>query len=338
MALVSMFFASIYGYLQYRAPTFFTNGVSDRSFISLLIPTVLLSLFFFDDRRYLKSQGLIGVVSILGTLLFLMGLVNFPFVREALAPGDSIFKTIPDVSIVACLLFSVSRLLSKQESGQRLRMLIFFSLVPTLYVLSFRGIPNPSINLSSLTAIGFSCQSALLLYGTFLQYWEKVYIDELTGIPNRRALDEQLVKLKKEYSLVMADIDHFKHFNDTYGHDQGDHVLRFVATHLKENSKAKVFRYGGEEFVLIYQGWNKENASQDADETRKKLSKKQFHFREDKRSSSSAESQSEVRITLSLGVSSNEDAKSNPQEVIRNADSAMYQAKNEGRDRVIIWR
>ena len=65
-------------------------------------------------------------------------------------------------------------------------------------------------------------------------YWEKVYIDELTGIPNRRAFDEYLKKLGRKYTIAMMDIDHFKKFNDTYGHSEGDNVLRFVAKHIAE--------------------------------------------------------------------------------------------------------
>lgn len=79
------------------------------------------------------------------------------------------------------------------------------------------------------------------------------YQDELTSLPGRRALKEYLLKLGSEYTIAMFDIDHFKKFNDTHGHDVGDQVLRMVASKLATVSgRGKSFRYGGEEFTLVF--------------------------------------------------------------------------------------
>ncbi|MEE8207195.1 MAG: GGDEF domain-containing protein, partial [Nitrospinaceae bacterium] len=74
--------------------------------------------------------------------------------------------------------------------------------------------------------VAFTIICAILLHAIFRTYWHRVYVDELTDIPNRRALDEHLATLSGEYAIAMMDIDHFKEFNDTYGHDEGDNVLR----------------------------------------------------------------------------------------------------------------
>ncbi len=74
----------------------------------------------------------------------------------------------------------------------------------------------------------FTVICAILLHAIFTIYWQRVYIDELTDVSNRRALDEKLATLNGEFAIAMMDIDHFKDFNDTYGHDEGDNVLRLV--------------------------------------------------------------------------------------------------------------
>ena len=79
--------------------------------------------------------------------------------------------------------------------------------------------------------------------------------DELTGIPSRRALNERLAALGNRYTIAMLDVDHFKNFNDTYGHDLGDQVLKMVAAHIAGvGGGGKAFRYGGEEFTVLFPG------------------------------------------------------------------------------------
>ena len=79
--------------------------------------------------------------------------------------------------------------------------------------------------------------------------------DELTGLPGRRALNERLQRLGRQYVLAMADVDHFKSFNDTHGHDVGDQVLKMVASRLRKvGGGGRAYRYGGEEFTLVFPG------------------------------------------------------------------------------------
>ena len=85
--------------------------------------------------------------------------------------------------------------------------------------------------------------------------YHKAYLDELTNLPTRRALKEEMLKLGNRYTIAMLDIDHFKKFNDTYGHTVGDQVLKFTAALMKSTGGGgKAFRYGGEEFVIIFPG------------------------------------------------------------------------------------
>ena len=105
---------------------------------------------------------------------------------------------------------------------------------------------------SSLTI--FSIMALIMCLTAIMQEsWRMAYLDELTELPGRRALREKFQKISGLYTVAMLDVDHFKKFNDTYGHDTGDEVLKMVATKLANVSGGgKAYRYGGEEFVLLF--------------------------------------------------------------------------------------
>jgi GGDEF domain-containing protein len=97
----------------------------------------------------------------------------------------------------------------------------------------------------------------LLLITILIDSYFLAYRDELTGLPSRRALFNLSLSLVRKYSLAMVDIDHFKKFNDTYGHDVGDQVLKLVAAKLAQvTGGGKAFRYGGEEFTIVFPSKN----------------------------------------------------------------------------------
>lgn len=94
--------------------------------------------------------------------------------------------------------------------------------------------------------------AAVLGVGVVYSSWRLAFLDALTGLPNRRALDETLARLSGDYALAMVDVDHFKQFNDKHGHDAGDRVLAAVARSLAQTRTAQAFRFGGEEFCLLF--------------------------------------------------------------------------------------
>ncbi|HEX8961290.1 MAG TPA: diguanylate cyclase, partial [Geobacteraceae bacterium] len=102
--------------------------------------------------------------------------------------------------------------------------------------------------------LAFVAAAALILTLSVLQdSYNMAFRDDLTGLQSRRALNEQLMGLGRQYVVAMVDVDHFKRFNDTYGHDVGDQVLKMVATKLQAvRGGGKAFRYGGEEFTIIF--------------------------------------------------------------------------------------
>ena len=105
------------------------------------------------------------------------------------------------------------------------------------------------------------------------------YRDELTSLPSRRALNQLMLSLGRKYSIAMLDIDHFKKFNDTHGHDVGDEVLRMVASKIaKVTGGGKPFRYGGEEFTVIYKGKTPDQVEAHLDALRKTIENYQMLY------------------------------------------------------------
>ncbi|HUO57131.1 MAG TPA: GGDEF domain-containing protein [bacterium] len=193
--------------------------------------------------------------------------------------------------------------------------------------------------------VAFTAITLILLHSVLHMYWKKVYMDILTGVPNRQALDERLHTLSQNYSLAMVDIDHFKKFNDNYGHAEGDNALRMVAQHLEEHLGFKVYRYGGEEFCVVFEGESQESAHEAMDKTRRALEKRKFVLRQHKRQKgeiggfftkkSASSSRGGVPITISVGVASAGKNSDGYEKIIKKADKALYEAKEKGRNRVV---
>ncbi len=152
--------------------------------------------------------------------------------------------------------------------------------------------------------------------------------DALTGIENRRSFD---LKLEAEYlragrsrgslSLLMIDIDHFKEFNDNFGHPAGDETLRSVAHLLRSELRAHdfLFRYGGEEFAVILPGITMKGAYVLGERFRRTVQRAPWKKR---------------AITISLGAASVEEEMKSPADLLQAADRALYRAKQTGRNRV----
>ncbi len=167
------------------------------------------------------------------------------------------------------------------------------------------------------------------------------YHDALTGLPGRRALKEALLKLDRQYTVAMVDIDHFKKFNDWYGHDVGDHVLCMVASKLaRVTGGGKGFRYGGEEFTVIFP-CSLLDVIPHVERLRKTIETSEFILRGPERPKKKPEnpatikkSQRSVSVTVSIGVAERDDRHNTPLEVIKAADNALYRAKGYGRNQV----
>jgi diguanylate cyclase (GGDEF)-like protein len=159
-------------------------------------------------------------------------------------------------------------------------------------------------------------------------------VDSLTGLYNRKHLMETLDKEvsrsqrhSHSFSLLVIDIDHFKKYNDTYGHLAGDEVLSRLASVFKKSIRSSDYaaRYGGEEFIIMLPEIDPEQGLVTAERMLKQVAEERF----------GGEGES-IKVTISVGVASYPENGEDAQSVIRNADAAMYEAKEQGRNRVIL--
>lgn len=164
------------------------------------------------------------------------------------------------------------------------------------------------------------------------------FTDALTNIFNRRRLEEDLeneIARSKRYarplSVLMIDIDHFKNYNDHNGHQKGDELLKKIALLLKENTRSmdRVYRYGGEEFVVILPEVDKGGGLACGERLRKKIEEERFEGEK--------ESQPSKKITVSIGIATHPFDGDTKEKLIAAADFALYRAKALGRNRVCIY-
>jgi two-component system cell cycle response regulator len=163
---------------------------------------------------------------------------------------------------------------------------------------------------------------------------ELAVIDSLTGLHNRRYMETHLKTLVTEaassgrpLSVLVADIDHFKRINDTYGHDAGDAVLKEFASRFRRNTRSidLACRLGGEEFVIIMPDTDISRATQVGERLRACIAEDSFQIGGGK----------SIRVTASVGLAALERWDDTPESIFKRADIALYAAKRDGRNRVM---
>jgi len=173
--------------------------------------------------------------------------------------------------------------------------------------------------------------SILLITFTLLikESYRLAFFDQLTELPGRRSLIEDMAKLGRSYTLAMIDIDHFKKFNDTYGHDTGDDVLKMVASKIGAVAGGgKAYRYGGEEFTILFPSKTVAESYVYVDAVREMVATSAFVVRNKKGSKT-------IFVNISGGVVEKTAKDKDPMAVMKRADNALYKAKKAGRNRVI---
>jgi GGDEF domain-containing protein len=190
----------------------------------------------------------------------------------------------------------------------------------------------------------FMAASGVVTLAALLQESHQLaFRDPLTGLPGRRALDERLRSLGERYAIGMVDVDHFKQFNDTHGHDVGDQVLRLVGGRLEQVGGGVAYRYGGEEFSVVFPDAGIGEAETALEAIRASIEGYQMAVRgadrpkgaeEGAKRRGAAAAEKALSVTVSIGVAAPSKKHRTPGEVIMAADEALYRAKKGGRNRV----
>jgi len=187
----------------------------------------------------------------------------------------------------------------------------------------------------------FGLSTIPLLGGLYGLTWRRAYLDELTGLPGRRAFEEAVRRLGRRYSIAMLDVDHFKRVNDQHGHPVGDQLLRFIASLLRRLPYGRAFRYGGEEFALLIPGKEvegvlpfMENLRASVEVASLTLRGKDRPNRKPRRRDRSKGGRNQLRVTVSIGLAQRDRTHATSEAVLKAADDALYRAKRKGRNRV----
>ncbi|MEK2610947.1 GGDEF domain-containing protein [Pseudomonas shirazensis] len=197
--------------------------------------------------------------------------------------------------------------------------------------------------------LNIMCSQVMLMIAAAVAHeaYQMAFRDELTGLPGRRALNERMQRLGRNYVIAMTDVDHFKKFNDTHGHDVGDQVLRLVASRLsKVTGGGRAYRYGGEEFALVFAGKTAEECLPHLEAVREMIANYAIQLRDQNsrpqddsagRQRRAGSASATVSVTISIGVAERLIDHRNPEAVLKSADEALYSAKAAGRNCVVMF-
>lgn len=311
--------------------------------LGLLLPLNLAAYALLSERGLFTPRGLARLAplpaqALVGWLMALWGWRGMtPWLDwPILSPRLMAWTDLPQGALVAFLgaaLFLAARCAAPRanpiEAGFLWGLVAAFL---ALHGLRLGWAPSPF----------FAAGGLALVWGLLAASYRMAFHDDLTGLPSRRALNEALPLLGTRYAVAMVDVDHFKKFNDTYGHDVGDQVLRMVAARLAGVSGGgRAFRYGGEEFTLLFPGASAAEALPHLEGLRRAIAASRFVLREPDRPRQKPEAPAphrpprrEAAVTVSIGVAEATDRQVEPAQVIAAADQALYRAKRGGRNRV----
>jgi diguanylate cyclase (GGDEF)-like protein len=359
-----VFFTLVVLLLAERALGFFyplphTSGAVFRTAfeaLSVLLPLNFIAVSFLRERGFaveaLGSRLLLvflqsTFVAVLCRPEQTVGLFHVTIVKATWLSGIKV----PQLGLLAFLIalavmagrFVIYR--KPVESG------FFWALIGAFLAFEFGGIGRiPTIYLAT--------SGLILVFSIVETSYLMAYHDELTGLPARRAFNGMLPGLTDPYAIAIVDVDHFKNFNDTYGHETGDQVLRMVAFRLAAVSGGgKAFRCGGEEFSVVFPGKSMSDVLPHLELLRKNIEASSFRVRApldrrraprgtdrrqvpDKRTKrvrrpvALPTAGEDVFVTVSIGVAEPGTRNRDIDQVIRAADRALYRAKHAGRNRV----
>jgi GGDEF domain-containing protein len=313
-------------------------GEAVVSAIAILLPLNMLAFSLLDERGFTAPEfGLRG------------GFFFLQFVFIALLAR-------PELADTARLMHA--HILPRMFNNLLLPQFALLTILFAAAIFLFRFLLNPrpveagffwsmgavllGLNSSGPISIFYLSTAGLLISTSVVENsYRLAYHDELTGLPARRAFTDALYRLNEQFAIAVVDIDHFKHFNDEFGHETGDQVLRLVASKLAAvEGGGQAFRFGGEEFIILFPNKTAREVFLDLERLRANIAGSLFVIRGADRPGPTPLRKTDRRnlgdtaVTVSIGVAARTPHMPGVDDVMRAADKAMYRAKKNGRNRV----
>lgn len=343
MALLHWVLTSYYPYI---------DGVRQHDLLvvlGVLAPLNLVVLSLIRDRglalvqSYLMASAL-GLQSAL--VVDVMNNDHYVWLQSA----DHLFAMLPLSKLPFDLPSAV--LVSLLLSAAIISVRLFFRSTPLnnalLVILVTLGITFHFVDVITAVSVLLVVAGLVTLLCLMQHSYDMAYRDELTGLLGRRALTERFLRLSGRYCIVMVDVDYFKKFNDNHGHDVGDQVLKMLAGQLdRTGDGARAYRYGGEEFVLIFENKVLLQIAPVLEKLRLDVADYPMKIRSTNRTADSKVNKklrkegdkSEVlSVTISLGAAQHNDRLKTPTMVMEAADKSLYRAKNTGRNKLVLHK
>ncbi len=335
----TLIFSLVYTYASFAPTAKFPLQASILNSLVIFVVINVAVISYYRERGIFTFLGLSRMMFIVLQAVALMWLIyqQHPlwqqYVQQDIFPAVKIqFLFFKQAALFAMLASAFLMVISFFSCINPFRKAIFIAMLFVVYSIT---LSPQEIN---YIAVLVSFALLLLLVTIISESYRMAFIDELTDLPGRRALNENLNKLGGKYVLAMLDVDHFKKFNDTYGHDAGDDVLQLLGAKLKTvTGGGKPFRYGGEEFTIVFSGANPEDVEFHLDQLRASVANKKFVLRSQERRHKNKRgknkgSDNQVTVTISIGYAAPGSEAKTPAQVLKAADQALYRAKNNGRN------
>ena len=348
LALGSINACLAYAFIQNGMQQPYTESTTQLLFIgnAVLFSWHLCLTAFYREKGSISSWGISRLMLVIGSYVVLWFAVRDGY-ADALYPALQPYISNQENSRAW---LSLALLVSQLASGLLLLVITLWKRTSTETALLAAWLTGNAIFYDfSISGISTTLFTALLL-AMFISLIQSAYdlafVDALTLLPGRRALDEKMGTLSKQYSIAMIDVDHFKKFNDTYGHAIGDQVLRLVASKVRKvGCGGLAYRYGGEEFAILFPKKKTVTVESSLNKLRESISGYHMTLRNKDRTPNKklgeklrgaiASRQKNVNITVSIGVAEKLESHHSAEDVIKDADEALYKAKNTGRNKVI---
>lgn len=331
-------------------------GLIALRIVAVLVPADFVLIALMQERGFtLGSAAPVAIFLFIESVVTIVLAENAEqFISAAHTRHPASSTSLPDYSLFvvgAAAILLITRFLFTRKPVDGA---LFWSLLAFVQFLRNAG--------SAHFATPYSATAAGILAISIIENsYLLAYHDELTALPSRRAFNDALLRLQDPYAIAVVDIDHFKKFNDTYGHETGDQVLRLVASKLAQvTGGGKAYRCGGEEFTILFPGRTSDEVVDHLERLRLLIESSEFHARgldrrsvprgPDRRRESSTNrprrkadairelskrtSTHPLSVTVSIGLAGSAGDEPDPDVIVQSADKALYRAKANGRNRM----